>query len=376
MKSLTITTLLFLLIGCKSYENGIENITFSIAPNPAVIDIAKIFKQISPIQLTGTDLPLAVYRVLPNSGGYYMLDGKKQSVLSTDGDGKILKVLNAVGDGPGEYKEVWDMKINPDSKDLYILDRKSAKMLVYSASLDFIKEIPIKREFVVTLLSFVFINGVEVLFHSSGTSGYRFLKYRIASNNFEFKVPIDKEFEGLGFGNDKSMTILKDQLSVIYPLNKKIERYDQSLQRKEDLFVDVQGFMIDESELMDIGNDQNRMFDLIQNDEKKKAHSFGLIETDRYYVISYYLGSFRNGDYLKSLVEKASGVSTTWKSITIDQLEVDLLLIGKNKSNELIFTLNSEQLERMTPAQLQVLSKKLKTPIDQNKPLLIFCTPK
>lgn len=104
----------------------------------------------------------------------------------------------------------------------------------------------------------------------------------------------------------------------------------------------------------------------------KKTHSFGLVETDRDYVISYYLGSFRDGDHLKSLVDKVTGESTTWKSITIDQLEVDLLLIGKSKSDELIFTLNSEQLERMTPAQIQVLSKKLKTPIDQNKPLLIF----
>lgn len=376
MRNLSIITLLFFLIGCKSYESGIENTTFSIAPNSVVLGIDKIFKQIKPLQLNGTDLPLAVYRVLPNFEGYYMLDGKKQSVLSTDGNGKILKVLNEVGDGTGEYKEIWDMKINPDSKDLYLLDRKSAKLLVYSSSLEFIEEVPIKREFVGTLLSFGFINGDEVLFHTSGTSGYKFLKYWIGSKNFEFKVPIDKEFEGLGFGNDRSMSLLNDRISLIYPLSNKIERYDQSLQRKEDLFINVQNFMISESELIEIANDQNRMFDLIQSDENKKAHSFILEETDNFYVFSFYLGSFRNGDFLKSIIDKSTGENRTWKTIEINKTEVDLLLIGKSKSDELIFTLNSEQLERMTPAQIQALSKNLKTPIDQNKPLLIFCTPK
>lgn len=273
-------------------------------PNLAAKEIDKNFKKISPIQLKGTDLPLAVYRALPHSNGFYMLDGKKQSVLNTDSNGKISRVINAVGNGPGEYQEIWDMKINPENKALYLLDRKSAKMLVYSSSLEFIEEVPIKKEFVATLLSFGFINGDEVLFHTSGTSGYKFLKYGISSNKFEFKVPIDKEFEGLGFGNDKSMTILNNQISLIYPLSNKIERYDQNLQREEDLFVSIANFMINESELLEIGNDQNRMFDLIQNDEKKKSHSFLLEETENFYVLSYYLGSFRNGDFLKSIVNR------------------------------------------------------------------------
>ncbi|WP_332913512.1 6-bladed beta-propeller [Algoriphagus boritolerans] len=200
MKNLSIIILLFFLIGCKSYESGIERNTFSIAPNPAVVEIAKIFKQISPIQLKGTDLPLTVYRVLPHSGGYYMLDGKKQSVLSTDGDGKILKVLNAVGDGPGEYREIWDIKINPRNEDLYILDRKLAKMLVYSASLEFIEEVPIKREFVGTLLSFGFINGDEVLFHTSGTSGYKFLKYGLSPRNLNLKSQLIENLKDLDLG--------------------------------------------------------------------------------------------------------------------------------------------------------------------------------
>ncbi len=376
MKNLALIILLLFLIGCKSYESGIESNTFSIVPNLTVTDIDKIFKQISPIQLNGTDIPLSVYRVLPHAKGYYLLDGKKQSVLSTDDKGNIVTVIKDVGDGPGEIQEIWDMKINPENKDLYLLDRKSAKILVYSSSLDFIKEIPIKKEFVVTLLSFGFINGDEVIFHTSGSSGYKFLKYNISSNNFEFEVPISKEFEGLGFGNDKSMTILNDQISVIYPLSNKIERYDQNLDWEQYLFVDIKGFMVKDSELMDIANDQNRMFDLIQNDDNKKAHSFLLEELNNYYILSYYLGSFRNGDFLKSIVDKTTGESKTWKSIKIDQIEVDLLLIGKGKSDELIFTVNSEQMERMSSSQIETLSKKLKIPIDQNIPILILCTPK
>jgi hypothetical protein len=255
-----------------------------------------------------------------------------------------------------------------------MLDRKLSKMLLYSESLEFIKEIPIKREFVSSILSFWFLNGDEILFQTSGTSGFKFLKYEISSNKFEFKVPIDKEFEGLGFGNDKSMSFLNNQISIIFPLSNKIERYDESLNRKEDLFLDFQNFKISEAELNEVANNQNRMFDMIQNDENKKAHSFLIEETDNFYVLSYYLGSFRNGDFLKSIINKTTGENRTWKSIKIDNTEIDIFLIGKNKRDELIFTVNSEQMERLSDSQIQKLSKMLKIPIDQNLPLLIFGT--
>lgn len=144
---------------------------------------------------------------------------------------------------------IWDLKVNPESDELFILDRKLSKMLLYSKSLNFIEEIPIKREFVSSILSFWFLNGNEILFQTSGSSGYKFLTYDILSNEFEFKVPIEKEFEGLGFGNDRSMSVLNELISVVYPLDNKIERYDRCLTRKEDLFVDFQGFSITESDI-------------------------------------------------------------------------------------------------------------------------------
>ena len=199
------------------------------------------------------------------------------------------------------------------------------------------------------------------------------MTFDISSKKFDFKVPIDKEFEGLGFGSDRSMSVLNEQISVIYPLSNKIERYDRFLSRKEGLFVDFQGFLITESELKQVENDQNRMVDLVQNDENKKTHSFGIVESDRYYVISYYLGSFRNGDFLKSIIEKSTGETKTFHTVKIEDVEVDLLLIGKGRGDELIFTINQEKLERMSLSQIQALSKKLQTPIDQNSPLLLFC---
>jgi hypothetical protein len=219
-------------------------------------------------------------------------------------------------------------------------------MIVYSESFAFSREIPIKKEVAFTLLSFSFLSGNEILFQTSGSSGYKFITYEISSDKFEFKVPIEKEFEGLGFGNDRSMSVLNEQISVVYPLGNKIERYDRFLTRKEDLFVDFQGFSITESELKQVANDQNRMFDLIQNDENRKTHSFGIVESDRYYVISYYLGSFRNGDFLKSIIEKSTGETKTFRTVKIGDVEVDLFLIGKGRGDELIFTINQEKLER------------------------------
>lgn len=376
MKNLISISLLCLLIGCKSYESGLEIKAISISPDPTVAEVENYFREIRPIQLKGLDTPLSIYRVLPHTNGYYLLDGNKKSIWTSDGNGNSSKLIESMGEGPGEYQEIWDLKLNPESNELFILDRKLSKMLVFSASANFVKEIPIKKEYVSSILSFWFIDGNAILFQTSGTSGYKFLKYGISSNKFEFEVPIDKELEALGFGNDRSMSFLNDQVSLIYPISNKIERYDKVLSRKEDLFLDFQSFKISETELKEVANDQNLMFDLIQNDENKKAHSFLLEETDSYYVLSYYLGSFRNGDFLKSIIDKSTGDSRTWKSIKIDGIEVDFLLIGKKEGNELIFTVNSEQLERMTASQVQAISKKLKIPIEQDKPLLIFCTPK
>ena len=374
MKNQIQIVLFCLIFGCKSYESGMGINAISISPDPIALEVGTLLNEIHPVQITGTDLPLSVYRVLPYANGYYLIDGNKKSVWTTDYKGGSKKILESIGEGPGEYQEIWDLKINPESNVLFLLDRKLSKMLLFSESLNYIKEIPIKRELISSILSFWFLNGDEILFQTSGTSGYKFLKYEISSNKFEFKVPLDKEFQGLGFGNDKSMTLLNNQISVIYPLSNKIERYDELLNRKNDLFLDFKEFKISEDELNQIANNQNLMFDMIKNDENKKAHSFLLEETDNFYVLSYYLGSFRNGDFLKSIVDKSNGENKTWKLIEINNLEVDLLLVGKSKSDELIFTLNSEQLERMTQPQIEVLSKKLKIPIDQNKPLLIFCT--
>jgi hypothetical protein len=351
---------------------GINSIL--ISPDPTVLEAEIFLNKIRPIQLNGTDIPFTVYRVIPYTNGYYILDGSKKSIWTSDAKGNTFKFVDSVGEGPGEFQEIWDLKINPESNEVFMLDRKLSKMLLYSESLEFIKEIPIKREFVSSILSFWFLNGDEILFQTSGTSGFKFLKYEISSNKFEFKVPIDKEFEGLGFGNDKSMSFLNNQISIIFPLSNKIERYDESLNRKEDLFLDFQNFKISEAELNEVANNQNRMFDMIQNDENKKAHSFLIEETDNFYVLSYYLGSFRNGDFLKSIINKTTGENRTWKSIKIDNTEIDIFLIGKNKRDELIFTVNSEQMERLSDSQIQKLSKMLKIPIDQNLPLLIFGT--
>jgi hypothetical protein len=222
------------------------------------------------LYLSGEELPLSVYRVIPFDQGFLILDGKKQQVGFLNSKGYFKPVISSVGEGPGEYLEIWDLKVDPQNNKIFILDRKARKLLIFSDSFGFETEIPIKKEFAFSILSFSVLSGNEILFQTSGSSGYKFMTFDISSKKFDFKVPIDKEFEGLGFGSDRSMSVLNDQISVIYPLSNKIERYDRFLSRKEDLFVDFQGFSITESELKQVENDQNRMVDLVQNDEKKK----------------------------------------------------------------------------------------------------------
>ncbi|WP_139162746.1 hypothetical protein [Algoriphagus faecimaris] len=233
-----------------------------------------------------------------------------------------------------------------------------------------------KKEYVNSISSFFPLSEDEILFFTQGTSGYKFIHLKVSSGVFEFKVPIEKELQGLDFGNDKSMSVFNDRVTIIYPVSQKLERFNFSLDIIDDVFLDFDQFSILDSEVKALQNDQNRMFEMIQNDEEKKAHSFSVVEIEDYYFLDYYLGSFRQGDFMKTLINKSTGENLSWKSLTIDGVEADLNLLGTNEKNDFVFLFNPEELEKFTSRQVELLSESLGISIDQNLPLILIMSPK
>lgn len=349
--------------------------SITIIPNIESVEISEVFSEVKTLKLVGDELPFSIYRILQIDKGFLLLDGQKQKIFEVKSDGRTSLFLNSKGEGPNEYLEIWDLKYDFRSKKLFILDRKLSKLLVYHSSSNSFEEFPIKKDFISSILSIGVLKTDEVIFQTSGSSGFKFLKLILSRNEYTNIVEMEPEFNQLGFGNDKSMTIGENSISVIYPLSGKIEKYDFSFKRMSDIHLDFDDNSISPLEIEKVNNDQNKMFDLIQNDDEKKVHSFLLEESKKYFLLSYYLGSFRNGYFLKSLVEKSTGNVVSFNNIIVGDEFIDLRLIGSNSMDEFIFTLNSEQLEKMRPTTLNLISKKFKVDLSPAHQYLVFCRP-
>lgn len=365
---------LFIVISCQEKETSVDKVLITPTPNSA--EIVDLFKIKEVIQLSGKEIPLGVYRALVFRSDYIFLDQNKEIVWKSNKKGSVRKLIHSVGGGPGEYQEIWDLSVNPKNGELIILDRKSSKLLFFLESGLFKKELPIKKEYVNSISSFFPLSEDEILFFTQGTSGYKFIHLKVSSGVFEFKVPIEKELQGLDFGNDKSMSVFNDRVTIIYPVSHKLERFNFSLDKIDDVFLDFDQFSILAFEVQALQNDQNQLFEMIQNDEEKKAHSFSVVEIEDYYFLDYYLGSFRQGDFMKTLINKSTGVNLSWKSLTIDGVEANLNLLGTNEKNDFVFLFNPEELEKFTSMQVELLSKVLGVSIDQNHPLILIMSPK
>ena len=111
--------------------------------------------------------------------------------------------------------------------------------------------------------------------------------------------------------------------------------------------LDIGDFAITTSELEFMENDQIRMLDLILNDENRKAHSFWLEETENFYFLTLLLGSYQNGLFFKSIIDKESFKSTSFRSFRVGAIDIDLVPVGRLSGDRVVFKLNHEQLESM-----------------------------
>lgn len=75
----------------------------TVLPKSQAIRFEDVFSKAKPLNLSGEELSLAVYRVIPYREGYLILDGKRQQVGLVSSKGVFKPVIHSVGEGPGEY---------------------------------------------------------------------------------------------------------------------------------------------------------------------------------------------------------------------------------------------------------------------------------
>lgn len=360
MKKIPFLILLILLISCGDHSTNRRVSYVNITPDPKAIELADIFENWKVIGFDGVNSSLSAYRLISKKeDGLYFLSTDRKKVFRIDNSGALKIVLDFYGEGPGEYKEIWDIKEIPNTEDFLVLDRKLRKLIRYAENGSVKAEFVIDKKYVSSLLSFEMIDENLAVFQTSGSDGYKFLSLNLEEQSWDFRIPVNPDFKDYGFGNDKSMSFSSNRISIIYPLGNQIELYNQSFENADSLLLDFGYYTISQQDVEAIDNDQTRMFELIQNDEQKKAHSFLLDETENYYVLSYYLGSFMKGDFIKTIIKKEKGTSISYRDVTVAGVMINARMVGSMKENVLVLAIDPEYLERLDKSDFDKVSTAL-----------------
>lgn len=102
----------------------------------------ELFSKISVIPLETNDSSFLVrpVKVIIKDNRYYIVDEGVPAVFSFDEEGHLLHKIGKKGQGPGEYREIYDAVIKEKENTVYMLS-PFGSLYVYSLDGKFIKEI-------------------------------------------------------------------------------------------------------------------------------------------------------------------------------------------------------------------------------------------
>jgi hypothetical protein len=133
----------FLFVNCSSVDNKdtIEqkSVTINLEDaNPEEFD--SIFSIEEMISIRGSeDIPIKqIKRILSIESNYWLLSSNKIFLL--DASGEFLDSISRLGDGPGEFQSVDDIRWNYHSNFIEVLDKNSGKLLRFNAKGEFQNE--------------------------------------------------------------------------------------------------------------------------------------------------------------------------------------------------------------------------------------------
>jgi len=136
-----IVSVLFINCSSPDKKDTIESklVTINLEDsNPERFD--SIFAIEEMITIGGSeDIPIKqIKRILPRENNYWLLSSNK--IFYLDANGKILDSISRLGNGPGEFQSVDDIRWNESSNFLEVLDKNSGKLLRFNSKGEFQNE--------------------------------------------------------------------------------------------------------------------------------------------------------------------------------------------------------------------------------------------
>jgi hypothetical protein len=115
-------------------NDNIYIVDFDNTPKEEKILMSSLFKKVKPIPLETTDESLIGY-----INEFQIFDGKififdrdyAKGVFIFDMDGKFIRQIGRIGQGPGEYVSLSDFTVDEINKEIYLMDRSKNCIVIY-----------------------------------------------------------------------------------------------------------------------------------------------------------------------------------------------------------------------------------------------------
>jgi hypothetical protein len=142
-KSLFYLPVFIVFVSCSSPDkkDAIESKSITINLEDAITErFDSMFAVAEMIAIGGSEaIPIKqIKRILPRENNYWLLSSNK--IFRLDASGKILDSISSLGNGPGEFQSVDDIRWNEGSNFLEVLDKTSGKLLRFNSKGEFQNE--------------------------------------------------------------------------------------------------------------------------------------------------------------------------------------------------------------------------------------------
>lgn len=160
--------ILILVICCKDHNEGNANIYTITADidqenRISLFDIAAKVRLI-PLETNDESLIAHITKIIIDRNKIYIYDRTQNEIFLFDKNGKFLSKINQKGRGPNEYMAITDLRINPFSKQLEVLD-PWGKLLTFNLNGIYMKTLKLPKE-IHAYDEFIPINNDSIAFYS------------------------------------------------------------------------------------------------------------------------------------------------------------------------------------------------------------------
>lgn len=98
--------------------------------------------EVIPLEFTPESMLVNIHKILKLDGDYILFDKDRSVVYKFDSKGKYISKLDRLGSGPGEYQGLYDMFINPFTKNIELLS-PAGTIYAYTKDFEWIETIDI-----------------------------------------------------------------------------------------------------------------------------------------------------------------------------------------------------------------------------------------